>query len=179
MFKQPNISLFTIVQFFIGTIFVLNTYISVTKRCVQILSSALSIVCVIDCFFYADKSVSWCWRFSFNIIHLINTGTLFKNLTFSENVQKILGKKSFPLTPEYTLKVSEQWQLFYWDLYVVLLIEVFVKLRFWSKQFTLAKKNLSYDCVDPGFLRPRALLTSSVTGVRIILNFCIQYSIII
>lgn len=29
-----------------------------------------------------------------NIIHLINTGTLFKNLTFSENVQKILGKKS-------------------------------------------------------------------------------------
>lgn len=57
MFKQPNISLFTIVQFFIGTIFVLNTYISVTKRCVQILSSALSIVCVIDWFFYADKSV--------------------------------------------------------------------------------------------------------------------------
>lgn len=52
MFKQPNISLFTIVQFFIGTIFVLNTYISVTKRCVQILSSALSIVCVIDWFFF-------------------------------------------------------------------------------------------------------------------------------
>lgn len=51
MFKQPNISLFTIVQFFIGTIFVLNTYISVTKRCVQIPSSALSIVCVIDWFF--------------------------------------------------------------------------------------------------------------------------------
>lgn len=48
-----------------------------------------------------------------NIIHLINTGTLFKNLTFSENVQKILGKKSFPLTSEYTLKVSEQWQLIY------------------------------------------------------------------
>lgn len=116
MFKQPNISLFTIVQFFIGTIFVLNTYISVTKRCVQILSSALSIVCVIDWFIYADKSVSWCWRFWFNIIHLINTGTLFKNLTFSENVQKILGKKSFPLTSEYTLKVSEQWQLIYWDL---------------------------------------------------------------